>query len=190
MLMNETYNQKTKWKAFLFAMMNMSSGVILLIIWCSFNSENCGSFASNPERYKDINSFQIEHENKPSTYNIANNLLTTYFFDGEGDTYSLHFLPEIYPSFIDSSGIPTQFSGYFHKVYYGNGLDHMNINLVDIVSTGLMTGDEIGVFDGINCVGSSLIGDQNMQENNLSITASVNDTIESNPNGYIELASR
>ena len=100
--------------------------------------------------------------------------------------YSSLALQEINQSVIDSSGIPTQTSGYFHKVFYGNGLDHMNINLVAIDSTGLITGDEIGVFDGTYCVGSAVIADQDMQYKNLSIAASVNDTIESSPNGFIE----
>lgn len=84
---------------------------------------------------------------------------------------------------ISSSNI--QESSYFHKVYYGNGLDHMNINLVNINQSGLLVNDEVGVFDGIYCVGSAIIDDQNMQDNNLSIPASSNDTIESSPNGYI-----
>jgi len=92
-------------------------------------------------------------------------------------------------SFNPSSELPTfyfQLTMYFHKIYYGNGMDHMNINLVNINLSGLMTGDEIGIFDGVYCVGSTIIEEQNMQDNNLSIPASANDTIESSPNGYIE----
>ena len=63
-------------------------------------------------------------------------------------------------SFNSSSEIPTFYfleTMYFHKIYYGNGVDHMNINLVNINLSGLMTGDEIGVFDGVYCVGSTII---------------------------------
>ena len=157
-----------------------------MILCCSFAGENPWSCMNNTEQYKGLSSIQIAVENQLSTYNLENKLLTTSFIDRGVEGYSSHFVPEINHSFIDSSGIPTQTSGYFHKVFYGNGLDHMNINLVAIDSTGLMTGDEIGVFDGIYCVGSAVIKDQNMQDNNLSIAASVNDTIESSPNGYIE----
>jgi len=61
----------------------------------------------------------------------------------------------------------------------------MNINLVDLKLTGLNIGDEIGIFDGGYCVGSSVIQEMDMAQNLLSIPASANDTVESSPNGYI-----
>lgn len=80
----------------------------------------------------------------------------------------------------------TKISGYFPVVYTGNGVDHMNINLVNLMLTGLEVGDEVGVFDGIYCVGAAVIEEKHMQDNSISIITSANDTIESNPNGYIE----
>lgn len=75
---------------------------------------------------------------------------------------------------------------YFPLIYTGHGIDHMNINLVNLMSTGLLAGDEIGVFDGENCVGSVVIQDKNMYDNSLSIPASANEKDEKNPNGYID----
>lgn len=74
---------------------------------------------------------------------------------------------------------------FFPLVYIGNGVDHMNINLVNLTQTGLNIGDEIGVFDGIYCVGARVIIEKDMQENSLSIPSSANDTIASSPNGFI-----
>lgn len=75
---------------------------------------------------------------------------------------------------------------YFNKVYTGNGVDHMNINLVNLSQTGLAVGDEIGIFDGNYCVGDAVISDTDMGENTISIPASANDTVEYQPNGFIE----
>lgn len=75
---------------------------------------------------------------------------------------------------------------YFNKIYRGNGVDHMNINLVSLNQTGLAIGDEIGVFDGVYCVGAAVLSETDMNYNTLSIPASANDTVESAPNGYIE----
>lgn len=76
-------------------------------------------------------------------------------------------------------------STFFPVVFTGNGIDHMNINLVDLRHTGLKSGDEIGVFDGIYCVGATILTDLDIAQNTLSIPASTNDTIENNPNGFI-----
>ena len=74
---------------------------------------------------------------------------------------------------------------FFPVVFTGNGIDHMNINLVDLKHTGLKNGDEIGVFDGIYCVGSAILNDLDIKQNVLSIPASTNDTIVSHQNGFI-----
>jgi len=75
---------------------------------------------------------------------------------------------------------------YFPLIYTGYGIDHMNINLVNLSKTGLLAGDEIGVFDGENCVGSAVIQNKNIEDNSLSIPASANEKDEVNPNGYID----
>ncbi len=75
---------------------------------------------------------------------------------------------------------------FFKVIYTGNGVDQMNINLVNLNQTGLNVGDEIGVFDGSNCVGARVIVSQDINDNGLSIPASANDTVETSPNGFIE----
>lgn len=75
---------------------------------------------------------------------------------------------------------------YFPLIYTGYGVDHMNINLVNLTSSGLTLGDEIGVFDGLFCVGSAVINEKNILDNGLSIAASANENLDANPNGYID----
>ncbi|MDO9613336.1 MAG: hypothetical protein Q7J86_02290, partial [Bacteroidota bacterium] len=61
----------------------------------------------------------------------------------------------LYQNSLINEPVLTNTSGYFQLAYVGNGVDHMNINLVNIVSGGLQAGDEIGIFDGKLCVGSA-----------------------------------
>ena len=75
---------------------------------------------------------------------------------------------------------------FFPLVYTGNGIGHMNINLVNLKDTGLKEGDEIGVFDSIYCVGSKIITERDIADNGLSIPASANNTFDAVPNGFIE----
>jgi len=49
---------------------------------------------------------------------------------------------------------------HFHSAAEGNGVDHMNINLVGLQPGIWQIGDEIGVFDGNLCVGAMVIGNQ------------------------------
>jgi hypothetical protein len=90
--------------------------------------------------------------------------------------------------------IPEQIpSNHFVLSYKGNGIDHMNINLVNLAESGIMQGDEIGIFDGHLCVGSAQISNQFpfaigtsfVNQNSISIPVSANDGIESK-NGYTE----
>ncbi|MDP3912980.1 MAG: T9SS type A sorting domain-containing protein [Bacteroidota bacterium] len=76
-------------------------------------------------------------------------------------------------------------SGFFQLAYNGNGVDHMNINLVNIVSGGLLIGDEIGIFDGEICAGAAVILEKHINDNSIGIPASANDGTENNQNGYI-----
>ncbi len=75
-------------------------------------------------------------------------------------------------------------STHFPKVFIGNGTDHMNIYLVNFQKSGLLIGDEIGVFDGSLCVGSATIGVEQMIAECINITASNNDELSENPNGF------
>lgn len=76
-------------------------------------------------------------------------------------------------------------SGFFQLAYVGNGVDHMNINLVNIVSGGLLIGDEIGIFDGEICAGAAIIMEKHIKDNSIGIPASANDGSEDAPNGFI-----
>jgi hypothetical protein len=78
------------------------------------------------------------------------------------------------------------FLSYFPKIYSGAGIEKMNINLVNLKSTGLEIGDEIGVFDGKYCVGAMTITENHMLENSINITSSANDSLITSPNGFIE----
>jgi hypothetical protein len=48
-------------------------------------------------------------------------------------------------------------STHFIPAFSGNGIDHMNINILNLVELGLNEGDEIGIFDGNICVGSATV---------------------------------
>ena len=78
-------------------------------------------------------------------------------------------------------------STHFIPAYTGNGNDHMNINLVNLADSGILKGDEIGVFDGDICVGSAKIDNLNTFENltSTSIPVSAEDRIEEK-NGFKE----
>ncbi len=75
-------------------------------------------------------------------------------------------------------------STHFRPVYIGNGTDHHNVNLVDLQSSGLQEGDEIGIFDGDLCVGSATIGAEQMHQGAISIPASCNDNLSEKQNGF------
>ena len=76
-------------------------------------------------------------------------------------------------------------SAHFVKVFEGNGIDHMNISLVDLKSSGLKAGDQIGILDGQNCVGAATIGTDQLLDGTISIASSSNDGIGESVNGFI-----
>jgi hypothetical protein len=75
-------------------------------------------------------------------------------------------------------------STHFIKVFDGNGTDHMNVSLVDLQTSGLRAGDEIGVFDGKYCVGSATIGIEQLKSGSISIPASANEGSGASVNGF------
>lgn len=77
-------------------------------------------------------------------------------------------------------------SSHFRNIFTGNGTDHMNINLVELAKGGFKAGDEIGIFDGNRCVGSAMIGPDQLLEDQISIAASGNDELDTEPNGFIQ----
>ena len=78
---------------------------------------------------------------------------------------------------------------HFQPAFEGNGVDHMNINLVNLSESGILEGDEIAIFDGNICVGSAKINIQhsmfNIQHSSISIPVSAADNIEVK-NGFAE----
>jgi hypothetical protein len=75
-------------------------------------------------------------------------------------------------------------SEYFKPSFEGHGINHMNINIVNFAESGIMTGDEIGIFDGNICVGSSKI--TNMNVSNLNLIASASETGTEANNGFAD----
>jgi hypothetical protein len=74
---------------------------------------------------------------------------------------------------------------YFKPVWKGNGLDHMNIYLSEITgeTSVLKAGNEIGIFDGPNCVGAGAI--QNTGDNFCSFVVSADDPTTAETDGFI-----
>jgi uncharacterized protein (TIGR02145 family) len=75
-------------------------------------------------------------------------------------------------------------SAHFSKVFTGNGTDHFNVHLVELASSGLQAGDQIGIFDGNYCVGSATIGQDQLLTGSISIPASFNDEVTGKVNGF------
>jgi hypothetical protein len=63
-------------------------------------------------------------------------------------------------------------TSYFSSQAEGNGVDHMNINLVGLKETGLSVGDELAAFDGDICVGTLKITNSNLNIGSASLIAS------------------
>ena len=87
-------------------------------------------------------------------------------------TKSAVILPEVLPSF------------HFTRIFEGNGTDHFNVHLMELASSGMQAGDEIGIFDGKQCVGGATIGEDQMADGSISIPASANDEMAKTVNGF------
>ncbi len=71
---------------------------------------------------------------------------------------------------------------YFIPAFEGNGLNHMNINIIALDNTNLQIGDEIAAYDGDICVGAIKLTETHFDNNVVSISASLSD-LDSN-NGF------
>jgi hypothetical protein len=62
---------------------------------------------------------------------------------------------------------------HFNPVWTGNGLDHMNIYISETGNgiSGFEAGDEIGIFDGENCVGAGMIANTNERIYTVNVSA-------------------
>jgi parallel beta-helix repeat protein len=61
---------------------------------------------------------------------------------------------------------------YFTPQYEGNGISHMNINMIGLVESGLAEGDEIAAYDGEICVGALKITGEHLLTGNASLVSS------------------
>jgi parallel beta-helix repeat protein len=61
---------------------------------------------------------------------------------------------------------------YFKVGYEGNGVDHMNINMVELNATNFRIGDEIAAFDGEICVGAVKLTETDLMNDAVSIPVS------------------
>ena len=164
----------------------LAFGCIILILNSSLTYDESFPVKSSSEQIKssDVSEFTQEHSFNPENRDglfLPLNFNESYYTIHLQHTTSSQLIKETHVSSIFNTAYP-----YFPLVYTGYGVDHMNINLVNLALTGLNVGDEIGVFDGNYCVGSSVIEEKNILENSLSIPASANESIDTKPNGYIE----
>jgi flagellar hook assembly protein FlgD len=101
------------------------------------------------------------------------------FIPGKGYNIKLSaddtlWINENYPK---SSTILTEIAAtkHFKTEFGGNGVDHMNINLVGLPINVLHSGDELAIFDGATCVGAVTIMPNHLLRQTASIAASARD---------------
>jgi hypothetical protein len=79
----------------------------------------------------------------------------------------------------------TQQTEYFSTTYEGNGINHMNINIVGLQESGLAVGDELAAFDGDLCVGALKIDENQLLTGTVSLISSYS-TDDQNQNGFAD----
>jgi uncharacterized repeat protein (TIGR02543 family) len=133
-------------------------------------------------------------ERNPVTTNWINDIGT--FDPGEGYKVRVSANEELIidPSTINgvtlksvqSSATSSGAGMHYKPIWTGNGFDHMNIYFSEISGRDAIfePGDEIGIFDGLNCVGSMMIS--NINEGYLSIVVSADDPTTGELDGYIK----
>jgi hypothetical protein len=65
---------------------------------------------------------------------------------------------------------------HFTTTFRGNGVDHMNFNIVQTLPGYLNIGDELAIFDGKNCVGTTVVDRSCIENNVVQISASSGDS--------------
>ncbi len=83
----------------------------------------------------------------------------------------------IYESYTKSSVAPRQVVQpvHFATAWSGNGVDHMNFNIVDLPAGQMQAGDELAVYDGTMCVGAVSILPQQLESGVVAIAVSAAD---------------
>lgn len=102
------------------------------------------------------------------------------FIPGEGykikmssdDTLWIH---ESYPKNTSVKSSRLRATTNFIPEFKGNGVDHMNINLVGLPLNLLQVGDEMALYDGEICVGAIALTHDHLLSQSVSIVASAND---------------
>jgi hypothetical protein len=86
----------------------------------------------------------------------------------------------ILESYPKSATLPVyaEKTSYFNSQFEGNGVDHMNINLVGLREAGLTVGDELGAFDGDICVGTLKITSSNLTSASLVASSSTSSQLK------------
>jgi hypothetical protein len=64
---------------------------------------------------------------------------------------------------------------HYQTEFEGNGVDHMNINMVGLPVNMLKAGDELAIFDGETCVGAVTLMPHHLKNQSVSIAASASD---------------
>ena len=85
----------------------------------------------------------------------------------------------IYESYPKTTTILPQFvsTSHFKTAFVGNGVDHMNIYLVNLPVNVLQVGDELAVFDERTCVGAATLTPYHLDSQTISIAASASDNL-------------
>lgn len=80
----------------------------------------------------------------------------------------------IQDTYAKSAVIPVyaEKTSYFSSETEGNGLDHMNINIVGLRESGIVAGDELAAFDGNVCIGTLKVTDYHLSQGSASLIAS------------------
>jgi hypothetical protein len=83
----------------------------------------------------------------------------------------------IYENYPKSSAVLPEIAAtsHFKTAVTGNGLDHMNINLVGLPNHDLNVGDELAIFDGSTCIGVVALTSHHLHSQTVSIAASATD---------------
>jgi hypothetical protein len=167
-----------------FASITLLSGLIIFISNSSFTCIETGQVSIRSSDKKNVFNNEINPNDHRTSSPWVNASQPVEYHEKE--TYLVTLILKDQNSWVKTPTDRNLRSTYFRKRFIGNGVDHMNINLVNLSQTGLMAGDEIGVFDGIYCVGLAVVEEKNIRKNNISIPSSANDTINSDPTGFIE----
>ncbi|GEM_PF-2615133 len=75
-------------------------------------------------------------------------------------------------------------TSYFNPVFKGKGVNHMNVSIVNLSGTEIQIDDEIGVFDGEQCVGSFKLNNEDTPV--ISLAASADDYLTQFKDGFVQ----